>query len=138
MSKTSSRTACLQEMIKLEERKGTLEKQLSEIHARIQALTRELLGKPGKSVPAPGDDASAPAKTRSRRKSSGGRSPRGEMTGLILEELKAAGPEGVSVADLATKLDKKYANVYVWFSTTGKNNYPNIEKAGKGRFRIKE
>jgi hypothetical protein len=138
MSKSSSRTACLQEMIKLEERKGALEKQLSEIQARIHSLTRELLGKPGKSIAAPVEDFSAPSKTRARRKDSGSRSPRGEMTSLILEELKAAGPAGVSVSDLATKLDKKYANVYVWFSSTGKNNYPNIEKAGKGRFRIKE
>jgi hypothetical protein len=136
MSKTLSRTACLQEMIKLEERKGALEKQLAEIQNKLHTLTRELLGNSSGALA--GQTSTTPAARTRRNSSSSGRGPRGSVTAQILKELKEAGPKGVSVADLAKKLNRKYGNIYVWFSTTAKNKFPKIEKLDKGRFRLNE
>ncbi|MEO7317646.1 MAG: hypothetical protein ABIZ56_01520 [Chthoniobacteraceae bacterium] len=72
---------------------------------------------PAKAAPAP-----KPAKAPRRRRTKPVK--RGTLTAAILEHLKAAGSGGVKIADLADKLGAKYKNVYIWFATTGKKNYP--------------
>ena len=44
----------------------------------------------------------------------------GQVKEAILMAVKAAGTEGISVADLAGKLSLKKTNVYSWFNATGK------------------
>ena len=62
---------------------------------------------------------------------------KGKAGGLkerILALLDTAGPEGLRVKDIASKLSVKPSNVSVWFSTTGKNVTTKIEP---GRFAAK-
>jgi hypothetical protein len=89
-------------------------------------------------------DAPAPKASASRGfKKSGGRkrstrplSGRGEMQTKIVEALKEAGPAGITVRDLAKKLDvKKYKNLFIWFATTGKKNSA-IKKIGPALYTI--
>ena len=55
-------------------------------------------------------------------KVAGKRSSRGAVSERIVEELKSAGSEGVSIKDLSDKLGMAYRNLQVWFATTGKKN----------------
>ena len=75
-------------------------------------------------------DESAPAAAKpsaGRPKKADGRGgsrtgKRGQLSAKILDALKSAGSNGISVGDLSTKLGLKYKNVYIWFATTGKKN----------------
>lgn len=76
--------------------------------------------------------ASAPAPARrSRRRGT----KRGQLTATILSELKAAGPKGVSVGDIAKKLGANYRNVYIWFATTGKK-FKEVKKVAPATYKI--
>ncbi|HEX8295163.1 MAG TPA: hypothetical protein VF593_02610 [Chthoniobacteraceae bacterium] len=74
------------------------------------------------------------AKPAARSKRRGG-TRRGELSTQILEALKSAGPEGISVADLATQMNAKYKNIYIWFATTGKKQ-KSIKKLGPARYSL--
>jgi len=62
------------------------------------------------------------------------RAPRGSVKEAVIAELKAAGKTGVSVTDLAVKLNTKSQNLYTWFNQTGKK-IPQIKKSGRGTYR---
>lgn len=64
-----------------------------------------------------------------------GRTKRGELSTRILAELKSAGPDGIAVKDLASKLGAEYRNVYVWFATTGKRNSA-VKKLGPATYKL--
>ena len=51
----------------------------------------------------------------------------------VIRVLKAAGPPGVTVKDMAVKLGKSYGNISVWFHTTAKR-VKEIKKVAPGRF----
>jgi hypothetical protein len=63
---------------------------------------------------------STPQSTAGKKRVKG--SKRGQLSASILEELKAAGKGGITVADLAKKLGANYKNIYIWFATTGKKH----------------
>ncbi len=63
------------------------------------------------------------------------RSRRGEIAKQILGVLSAAGREGISVQEIASKIGANYRNIHVWFSSTGKKN-PQILKIGRGKFSL--
>lgn len=63
------------------------------------------------------------------------RSRRGEIAKQILSVLSAAGREGISVQEIASKIGANYRNIHVWFSSTGKKN-PQILKIGRGKFSL--
>jgi hypothetical protein len=78
------------------------------------------------------EKTSAPVtKSKPRR----GRAKRGKLTAQILEELKAAGSAGITVADLSAKLGAEYKNIYIWFATTGKKNAA-VKKVGPAKFKF--
>jgi hypothetical protein len=86
------------------------------------------------------DGPSPKAKTKSGRRKLSTRplSGRGELATRIVAALKEAGPEGITVRDLANKLEvKKYKNLFIWFATTGKKN-PAIQKIGTARYIISD
>jgi len=89
------------------------------ISARMKAHWAKRKGKKRASKP-------APAKTK-------GRSPGAPMKDRIVQALKTAGKSGATVKDLAAKLGKNYANISVWFHTTGKG-IKEIKKVGPGKF----
>jgi hypothetical protein len=66
-----------------------------------------------------------------------GRMParRGELKTQILDALKEAGDAGVTIRELAEKLDARYKNIYIWFVTTGKR-IGGISKVGPARYRL--
>jgi len=68
------------------------------------------------------------AKAKSKGRSSGA-----PMKDLIVGALKAAGKPGATIKDLAAKLGKNYANISVWFHTTGKG-IKEIKKVEPGKF----
>ena len=88
-------------------------------------------------------DAPAPKAVSRGTKKGGGRkrstrplSGRGELQSKIVAALKEAGPAGITVRDLATKLEvKKYKNLFIWFATTGKKNSA-IKKIGPALYTI--
>ena len=85
------------------------------------------------SSPAQAASASKPAKAPRRGRTKPVK--RGTLTASILEHLNAAGSSGVKIADLADKLGAKYKNVYIWFATTGKKNYP-IKRIAPATYRL--
>jgi transposase-like protein len=80
-------------------------------------------------LPKPAVKAAAPKK----RKGAGNQ--RGELAARIQASLKAAGPDGVRVGDLAKQYGMDSRNLFVWFSTTGKN-FKEITKVGPGHYRL--
>lgn len=62
-------------------------------------------------------------------------SKRGALATQILSTLEDAGAAGMSVRDIAAKLDAKYKNIYIWFATTGKKN-PSIKKVAKATYSL--
>lgn len=88
----------------------------------------------GASAPAPkGRAASVKASPKASRGGSA-RAKRGSVKESVIEQLKAAGKEGVSVVDLAAALNTKTQNLYTWFNQTGKK-IPQIKKVGRGSYR---
>lgn len=79
----------------------------------------------GKAAPAP--KVAKSWKPRRGRK-------RGAVTATILENLKAAGPSGVKIADLADKMGAKYKNIYIWFATTGKKH--GVKRIAPATYRL--
>jgi len=60
---------------------------------------------------------------------------RGQLKEQILNELKSAGAEGITIKDLAAKLNANYKNVYIWFVTTGKK-IAGIKKVGPAQYKL--
>jgi hypothetical protein len=59
---------------------------------------------------------------------------RGGIKDRVLAELTAAGKEGVTVKDLATRLGLKPQNLHVWFASTGKKL--GIRKIGPAQYAL--
>ena len=62
---------------------------------------------------------------------------RGEVTERILRVLEAAGPEGVSVREIAARTDSSYRRVHVWISSTGKRN-GWVKRIARGTYGLHE
>ncbi|XHR27068.1 MAG: hypothetical protein ACFUZC_14065 [Chthoniobacteraceae bacterium] len=73
-----------------------------------------------------------PAKAVKTRK---GKVARGALKDQILKELTQAGADGISIKDLAEKLNANYKNLYVWFVTTGKR-ISGIKKVGPAQYKL--
>jgi len=110
-----------------------------ELQAQIDAIDRELRGggsgvvvaapavrKPRaakqKSAAAPESEGSAPPSPR-----------RGAVRDAITGLLQSAGPDGISVKEIAEKLGKPTGHIHTWFSITGKG-IANVRKLGGGRW----
>lgn len=66
---------------------------------------------------------------------SGQGAKRGELKEAVLTELKNAGEAGVSVKELADKLEMKIANLHAWFGSTGKK-ITGLKKIGPARYSL--
>ena len=109
-------------------------KKLSGGHYRLQGSGTGATGK-SKAAPKVKEEKAEPAPRKASAKGSKAGSKRGALSANILSELQAAGESGVTVRDLADKLNSKYKNIYIWFATTGKKN-PAIEKVGPATYRL--
>jgi len=78
-------------------------------------------------APATKAKVEAPVAAKSGRK--------GGVKEQIVAILQKAGAKGISVKDIAEKLDVKPGNVHVWFATTGKS--VGVDKVAPGVYRLK-
>lgn len=140
MDLASLNPSVLRELLELSEEKNALVKKIEAIDSRITALSSgkatvrgrkrgRAAAKPAKK--APKTKKSKPAARAPRKK----RGKRGALKNDILALLSQAGPEGISVKDISSKLGVKNQNVHVWFSTTGKK-MPEVTKVGEARYAI--
>lgn len=60
---------------------------------------------------------------------------KGGVKEQIVALLEKAGAKGISVKDIAEKLDVKPGNIHVWFATTGKS--VGVDKVAPGVYRLK-
>jgi hypothetical protein len=94
---------------------------------------------PAKAAKAPAKAAKAPAKAPDKGPAKAAkpakRGKRGALKAKILRQLKAAGPEGALVRDIAAKLKANPQNIHVWFSSTGRN-VPGLVRIAEGRYRL--
>ena len=60
---------------------------------------------------------------------------RGQLKAQILGALKNAGAEGITIKELAAKLNVNYKNLYIWFVTTGKK-IAGISKVGPAKYKL--
>ena len=97
--------------------------QISKIGEARYALTGELPPMPEPKVKVAGRASTKPTQ------------PRGGLTKKLFEVMEAAGPAGVSIKELAEKVNSNYRNIAVWFATTGKK-FPNVVKVAPAVYRV--
>ena len=138
MNITNSNSVALRNLIKLTERKESLQLEITKIEAQLNSM---LSGRP---LRAPGKRRGRkPGKAVATRKAAGKtvkvtkRAPRGTLKKKIFAALRAAGDAGMKVPDLSKKIGVKSQNVHVWFSSTGKK-LPEVKRVDKGHFRLQE
>ena len=140
MNLTHLTSAALKPIATLVERKEALEAQLEDISLRLAAWKLDVESKATKG-PASRPTSRTPrmaATTNARAvvaKPAGKtkRQRRGQLKESVLAQVKAAGPLGITVADLAAKLGAKPKNLFVWFHSTGKRG-TELQKVGPGRY----
>jgi hypothetical protein len=124
-------SAILRKLVVLSERKEALVARVQDIEHEMLRLQRRVESAEG------GDNKSAhltitrPGVRRVRRQQTG----RGELKQKIVSALRAAGKQGITIADLSKKLRVKRANLYVWFNGTGRN-IRAIKKVGPAKYRL--
>ena len=125
MSLNTLTAADLKRIISLVERKETLQAQVAKIDAELAAYegAQATTGKPGRKA---GLQAKAKAPKAQGVK-------RGAVTEKIIEMIKSAGKSGITVKELAAKLDVNYNRVFTWFYSTGKK-IKDIKKVGPGKY----
>ena len=62
---------------------------------------------------------------------------RGEVTKSIINALKKAGKNGLSVSEIAAKIGSSYRRVHVWLSSTGKKN-KLVVRLARGTYQLDE
>lgn len=110
--------------------KEVLVEKLEQINAAISALEtgkeapKKRGRKPGRPPAADNVTVEKAEKARKRGK---------RLKEPLLKALTAAGPEGITVKDLADKLKVKPGNIFSWFYTTGKK-IKGISKVGEAKY----
>ncbi|PWU06588.1 MAG: hypothetical protein C5B47_07365 [Verrucomicrobia bacterium] len=131
MNIESFTSASMEELVTLAKRREDLLEKVKAVEADI---TRLLGGSAPSRVGRKGRPPKAQTPQKRGRKGNRGQKP-GALKERILEVLEHAGENGITVADIASKLGVPKANVHVWFSTTGKR-LGEVRKIEPGRFRF--
>lgn len=128
MKHLAIRIANLKEMIALEEKRDSIQEQISTIDQRLATIQDQLYGA-----------GALPAIVAKQPKliAKGKRKGRGELKGQILEILQAAGKAGASVKEIAGRIGVKAVNVHSWFSANLKK-MSGIKKIGAARYLLNE
>jgi anti-sigma factor RsiW len=125
MNLHSLRASELRQVAQLLEEKEALQAQLAEIESQIAGL----LGAQPVRTAAVKPVAAKPTAKRAKGK----RAERGSVKATIIEHLKAAGKNGITVKDLAARLNLGYNRVFNWFYATGKR-VKQVKKLGEARY----
>ncbi len=120
----------LKELIALEERRATIQGELTAVEQRISALRAFVVsGNPvaaSKVIASPSKAKSAPAPRAKKG---------GTYRDFIMSALEAAGEAGVRVKELALAMKTKPVNIHSWFHSNLKR-IPSIKKITGGHYRI--
>lgn len=116
---TSLSASDFKSIVKLMEEKEALQARLAKIDEALAAFEG------GKGKGAGG--------TRRARVGGGRKSQRGAMKASVIELLKGAGKDGITVKEIATKLGVEPSRIYTWFYTTGKA-VKEIKKVGEAKY----
>lgn len=111
--------ADLNRIVELVEQKEALQAQVAKIEAELASFQ-------------PGEPA-APAQDKPGRQSKTELAAKGTLKAAIIELLKGAGSAGLTVKEIAARLNAKPGNIHVWFSSTGKR-VKEINKVGTGQY----
>jgi len=130
MSLTNLTSAQLSQIMGLIKEKEELLKKLALLDGTLAALESGT-AVPKKRGRKPGRPAAAVAVVKETEEKGGKRGKR--LKGALLKALADAGPEGITVKDLAAKLKVKPGNVFSWFYTTGKK-IKGISKVGEAKY----
>ncbi len=128
MNLTQLTSADLKQIVKLIERKETLQRRVAKIDAQLAAYEG---GEPAKAVK--GKTGRKPRGQTQAKPAGAKRVKRGALKAAIIELLRAAGKSGLAVKELAGKLGLGYKGVLAWFYKTGAN-IEEIKKAGPGKY----
>lgn len=126
------------EITKLLEEKESLLAQVSEIDSQLDAFTTGSTPAPKRAAaPAPAKKKAPAASSAPRRRKAAAPAPargrRGALKEAMIKSLKSAGSDGISVKDLAKKLNQKPANIHAWFHSTGKK-MDEVQKVGPATY----
>ena len=120
----------LNQLVGLIKQKEQIQAQLVQIYDELESLEsgtplpKKRGRKPGR--PSGVVTASSPAPAKRGRRSK-------RLKDSLLKELTAAGAAGITVKELAAKLNVKPGNVFSWFYTTGKK-IKGIKKVGEAKY----
>ena len=117
----------LRRLLPLVERHAKLTAELAALEKDISSAVSG--GQPSKETKPPKVKSSKKA----TKSASQERSPRGTLKTSILTVLSAAGPEGISVSEIADKVKVPPGNIHAWFSTTGKK-VMGLKKVSRGHW----
>jgi len=125
-------SSALKQLIKLTERKEAL-------MARIQEIDREMVRVQSRfGIPLQNGDEDTPVTVSraGRRPSIARRAEGGALKEKIMRALRAAGNKGATITQLSKKLGVPSANLYVWFSDTGRN-VRGLKKIGPAKYQLR-
>ncbi len=128
----------VKEINKLVERKESLESELQKIEQQLASYENggTTSSKKGRRVGRPKKATSAGSQTTSKPGSeTRKRAPRGKLKEGIINALSSAGQEGLTVKELAQRLNTSTGNIHAWFFTTGKK-MKGIKKVGPGQYAL--
>jgi hypothetical protein len=124
-------SAALRELVKLTERKEALMAQIQEIDRRMVQVQNRF------GVPMRDDDKRARVTvSRTPRQLNGVRTKRGALKEKIIRDLRSAGRKGATITELSKRLGVPSANLYVWFSGTGRN-IRGLRKIGPAKYQLR-
>jgi hypothetical protein len=121
----------LREALSLLEQRAALLKQLAQVDSQLASLAGAQAAATPVAAPKPATVAKPVAKPTPKTKTASGRR---RMKEEVLELLKAAGPDGITVGELASRLGVGVNRIFTWFYSTGKN-IEQIKKVANARYR---
>ena len=132
MNLSNLTSAHFKQVIALLDKKEALQAQIADLEHQIG----ELLSGVGSGGNVPSRrSASKGTGAEKNADVAGGVSKRGALKESIIAELKGAGESGISIKELAEKLDVKSANLHAWFGSTGKK-LEGLAKIGPAKYRL--
>jgi len=134
MTYSNPRIERLKQMLKLEEKRLGMQRELDSMQQELSNLRSRLFdGSPVVRAVIPKTVA---AITTSRVKAgSGKRAKRGTLSAGIMEALAAAGHAGIRVKDIAATVGSTAANIQSWLRSTAKR-HEGISKVSAGLYRL--
>lgn len=118
MDLSSLTTADFKRILKLLERKDALLAEIAEIEAALSGF---------------GSTKSKSAKASKPGRKPGKRGKRGKLKDSILAVLQDSGRGGITVKELAAKVNRQPANIHTWFFNTGKK-IRQVKKVGEAKW----